>query len=330
MRIAMNTLRTLCAYVGALLLLAGSLAASDEPAVSRASALRAERKAKLAETKPPGRSSLEKGLQHYDAGMLLFGTVQNGWHGFRLAGGDFPAGAGLNVGVGYRNLAVGSVYADADMPNRVDIDLVAATSTRAYHQLSGEVSFQNIAGSIFNVRARGQWYEHPEEDFFGLGSGSLETDRTSYLERGLELGGDFWLEPVRGLHFGGGATYSNPRIGPGRDPRFPPTDAIFDPESLPGFVEQPDFVRLDTLLSYDWRDEPLRPRAGGFYALRVSSYNDQDLDQFDFRRYEVDLQQYIHWMNRYRVIALRANVVISDADTGQEVPFYYMPHLGGE
>ncbi|GMR23168.1 MAG: hypothetical protein BMS9Abin37_1575 [Acidobacteriota bacterium] len=301
----------------------------EEPPVSRAGLLRAERKARVAEIKPPERTSLEKGLEHYDAGMLLLGTVQSGWHGVRLAGGEFPAGAGFNFGVGYRDLAVGSVYQDPDMPNRVDVDLVAATSTRSYHELSANVAFRNVGGSIFNFRARGKWYEFPEEDFFGLGGDAVEENRSSYLQRGLDVGGDFWLAPIRGFHFGGGATFSNPRIGSGRDPRFPSTEEIFDPNEIPGFTAQPDFVRFDANLSYDWRDEPLRPRSGGFYSLRASNYNDQDLDQFDFRQYEVDLQQYIPWMNRYRVVALRANVVISDADAGQEVPFYYMPHLGG-
>ena len=41
------------------------------------------------------------------------------------------------------------------------------------------------------------------------------------------------------------------------------------------------------------------------------------------------LQQYVPLPNRYRTIALRAAAVMTDARDGQQVPFYYMPTLGG-
>ena len=63
--------------------------------------------------------------------------------------------------------------------------------------------------------------------------------------------------------------------------------------------------------------------------MRIADYRDQDTDLFDFRQLEVDLQQYVPWFHRYRVLALRASAVITDVDAGQAVPFYYMPTLGG-
>lgn len=264
-----------------------------------------------------------------DDAMAFVGTVQHGWHGIGLAGGDFPAGAGFNYGIGFNDNAVGAVYEDLDMPNRLDVNFVAATSTRSYHELGGDVALRNIGGSVLNLAARGKWYEHPEEDFFGLGPDSAEDDRTSYLDRGLEFGGNVWLEPIRGLRFGGEAAWMDPRIASGQDPRFPSTDDVFNPGTIPGFENPPEFVRLGGSVSFDWRDEPLRPRAGGFYGVKMSNFKDQDAGQFDFRQYELDAQHYIPWLNRFRVLALRANVVISDADSGKDVPFFHMPTLGG-
>lgn len=303
--------------------------AQTSPKPSRASLLEASRLARMQTIEPPSRKTIETELTRFDQAMLFVGKVQRGWHGIRLAGGDFPAGAGLNYGIGFTDNAVGAVYEDLDMPNRLDVNFVAATSTRSYHQLSGDVAFRNIGGSILNVAARGKWYEHPEADFFGLGADSAEDDRTSYLDRGLEFGGNLWLEPIRGLRFGGEAAWTDPRIGSGQDPRFPSTDELFDPSTIPGFENPPEFVRLGGSVSYDWRDKPLRPRAGGFYGVKLTNFEDQDTGQFDFRQYEFDVQQYMPWMNRFRVLALRANVVISDADAGKEVPFFYMPNLGG-
>ena len=44
---------------------------------------------------------------------------------------------------------------------------------------------------------------------------------------------------------------------------------------------------------------------------------------------DVDLQQYVPLVRDRRVIALRAFASSSDADAGQEVPFYYQRTLGG-
>jgi outer membrane protein assembly factor BamA len=43
----------------------------------------------------------------------------------------------------------------------------------------------------------------------------------------------------------------------------------------------------------------------------------------------VKLQQYVPLGNRYRVIALRADGVFTDANDGYQVPFYLQPTLGG-
>jgi outer membrane protein assembly factor BamA len=44
---------------------------------------------------------------------------------------------------------------------------------------------------------------------------------------------------------------------------------------------------------------------------------------------DVDLQQYVPLPNRYRILALRAEAVLTDAEAGNQVPFYFQPTLGG-
>ena len=222
-----------------------------------------------------------------------------------------------------------SIYADPDRPNRVDVNAVAAYSTAEYVRFGGDLTLRNLGGAPVSVAVRGQFFEYPEEDFFGLGLDSQEGNRTSYLLRSVEAGADLIWAPVDRLRLGGGASYLIPTIGSGRDSRFQSSDALFDPAEIPGFQAQPDFLRLDGLVAYESRDNPQYPRAGGYYGVRISDFRDQDSDLFDFRRLEVDLQQYLPWFQRYRVLALRANAVITDADAGQAVPFYYMPTLGG-
>jgi len=44
---------------------------------------------------------------------------------------------------------------------------------------------------------------------------------------------------------------------------------------------------------------------------------------------DLEVQQYIPFFNRRRVIALRGKSVLTYADSGQRVPFYLQPTLGG-
>ena len=64
--------------------------------------------------------------------------------------------------------------------------------------------------------------------------------------------------------------------------------------------------------------------------MRISDFQDRDLDAFAFRRVEVDVQQYLPISEKRQVFALRASAVVTHAEAGNEVPFYYQPTLGGK
>ena len=127
----------------------------------------------------------------------------------------------------------------------------------------------------------------------------------------------------------GGVSYLTPSIGSGTDSRFPTTEQLFNPATIPGYQDQPDFIRSDASVAFDWLDNRLHPHAGGRYGVRFSDYRDRNLDTFDFRKVSVDVQQYVPIPNRYRTIALHAAAVFTDPGAGQQVPFYFEPTLGG-
>ncbi len=300
-----------------------------ETTVSRALNIQKEREAKVATLVPPERGSFEKGLNKIEQGMGYFNAVMGSFHGFHYTTGGFPAGAGWGYGLGFTQNAIGHRYEGAKLANRIDFDAAAAYSTRSYYRIGTSVLLQNIAGSPLSIGVAAEGIEFPEEDFFGLGPGSSESARSDYLLRSLHGGADIWLEPVRGLRLGGGAHYLSPSIGSGQDPRYPTVENVFDSREIPGWQVQPDFFRYDGYVDFDFRDKPMYPRSGGYYGARFSNYRDRDFNRYDFRQWTFDGSQYIQLPNQYRVLALRANVVMSDSDTGFEVPFYYMPDLGG-
>jgi outer membrane protein assembly factor BamA len=79
----------------------------------------------------------------------------------------------------------------------------------------------------------------------------------------------------------------------------------------------------------DRRDQPGNPRAGGYYGVTWRRYSDHDFDRYGFRAFLADLQHFFPIFDKKRVIALRGRIVTTGAETGQIVPFYFRPTLGG-
>jgi hypothetical protein len=300
--------------------------AQPEQPSTRAAVLHAARDARALQITPPKRSPTERRLYWYDNQYVL-PKLFGGWKGIHLAGGDFPAGAGFKFGVGYDH-ALHSSDPDPSAPNKADITARAAYSTRGYARLSAGLNLRNLGGAPVDVMLSGQYYEFPQEDFFGLGRDSLKANRTDYLLDSVDTGVAIRWRPSL-LEVGTGVSYLTPRIGRGTDPRFPSTGELFNPAAIPGFLTQPDFIRADASLALDWRDNPAHPHRGGRYGVVASQFQDQNLNAYDFHRVDVELQQYVPLPSRYRILALRAVAVVTDADAGQQVPFYFQPTLGG-
>jgi outer membrane protein assembly factor BamA len=174
----------------------------------------------------------------------------------------------------------------------------------------------------------GQYYEFPQEDFFGMGADSQESARTNYLLDAIEAGVRAQWRPSL-LEFSAGAGYFGPSLGRGTDSRYPSTEDVFDAAAAPGLGTETDFLTYAASAAFDWRDNPSFPHSGGRYAVSATQYDDRDLGEFDFYRIDVTLQQFVPLPDRYRRIALRAEGAFTKADSGQVVPFYLQPTLGG-
>jgi len=302
----------------------------DGSTALRAALLAAARDRKAGESAPPRRGRIERALYRYDNSAVATPFILQPWHGFQLAGGGFPAGAGTGVGVGFtHDLGRTRAAADPNRANRLAIDALGAYGTRGYSRVAAGFDMLRLAGAPLDVRVSGQHYEFPQQDFFGFTQDSRKEDRTNYLMRSTEGGAEVRWQATRLIDVAGGVFYLTPGIGSGTDSRYPSTDGFFNPAAIPGFKDQPDFIGTDASVALDWRDNPLHPHAGGRYGLDFSDYRDRDLDTFGFRKVSIDLQQYLPIPNRYRTIALHAAAVFTDPRSGQQVPFYFEPTLGG-
>ena len=196
-------------------------------------------------------------------------------------------------------------------------------------RLGGRIDVLNVADSGIDLALRLQHYKLPQEDFYGLGSESAESNRSNYRLDGNDVGAGLSWRPANGIRIGFDASYLTPRVSEGTDSRYATTQSTFTESEVPGLSDLPDFVRNDLWVTYDWRDSDTHPRRGGTYQATVSTFLGAGGDQYDFHRVDVSVQQVVPLPNRYRRIELRAAAALTDAAGDGDVPFIYQPSLGG-
>ena len=299
--------------------LAGGASAADAQS-TRVEELDRQRAQKSSQLRPyePGR--LERFLLYVEREQPL--KKLNPENGFFVRYGytERPVGAGIGFGGGYRH----------DLFNRTArAELEGGITFQNYNLLRADLSFPYFAQDRIEVGIEGSWRHHPREDFYGEGTDSHEGDRVSYLFKGPRVVGRAIAHPKEWLATGLRVGWISPTIDAGTDTRFPSIEDRFTDRDTPGLDAQPDFRYMDLFAAVDYRDQSRNARAGGYYAVTWRSYADLDLDRYDFRRVDVQLQQFLPVFDKKRVFALQAVVMSSTADDGQQVPFYFQPTLGG-
>ena len=291
--------------------------------VSRAQALADARDQKAEELSAPKPSLVERGLHWYDTHGLRLG-----WRSIHFAAGRFPNGAGFGYGIGFTEKGLGSSVADDDLPNRFDVEVLAARTIRGYYSFSARTDVRNVVGGPVDLAFRASHYKLSQEDFYGLGD--TDTSRHSnYRLDGNEFGAGMTWRATRRLSFAAEAAYLTPEISEGTDSRYASTQSLFSAEEAPGLSGLPSFVRGDLSVNYDWRDSDTHPRVGGNYRATLSEYASGSGAAFDFRRVDILTQQIVPLGSQYRRLELRAGAAFTDSASGSDVPFIYQPALGG-
>jgi outer membrane protein assembly factor BamA len=287
---------------------------------SRAAQIQAAREKKARELQPDVPSKVERALVSFKDKKILE-RLTAGIAGFRLKFGGLATGSGFALGPEYlrQELAEGNVVFRGS----------ASASLKKYQLFDLQVTMPKLANDRLFVDLYAAHRNYPRMQYYGPGPDSAKTGRSNYRleDTGYDATGGLKLLPP--LTVGGTVGYLQMNIGPGTDPKFVSTEITFPPALTPGIDRQSDFLRGGVFAQFDYRDFPGGPRRGGNYVVQYTSYSDRKLDLHSFRKLDLEVQQYIPFFNDRRVIALRGKSVLSFRDTGQTVPFYLQPTLGG-
>jgi hypothetical protein len=245
----------------------------------------------------------------------LSGDV-DGWYP-RLGG--MTRGSGFSLGPGYR------VHV-AD----IRLDVSAGYSIKSYKAVDAKVRWLHAFGDRLELWTNYRFEDFPQEDYFGRGLRSELGTRTSYDFDSHEISAQGLFKATRWLRVGTTVGFMSPEVGPGTDSNFPSIEELFTDISAPGLAQQPDFLHTTIFADIDYRDERGNPRSGGFYRAAFGVWDDRTLEQYDFRRFDVDLWQFVPLVAaKTHVLSGHLGASFVNNETGDRVPFYFLPYVGG-
>jgi outer membrane protein assembly factor BamA len=231
-----------------------------------------------------------------------------------------PVGSGIGFGGGFRHDLFG---------RRARVEVEAGISFKNYQLLRADFSTPYLFDDRLELGVEATYHHHPQEDFYGLGGGSLVDDRVNYLFDAREFQARAVGRPVPWLEAGVRVGRLDPSIDRGKDSAYRSIEEVFTDPSAPGLAFQPDFTYSELFGAIDYRDEPGNARDGGLYRLSWRKYSDGSVNRYGFRRLDATVQQFFPIFDKKRVFAFQWHLIASAEDSGQQVPFYFKPTLGG-
>jgi outer membrane protein assembly factor BamA len=321
MKTVLQTLLLLAATSTTASLLGGQPVESPSRASTRAEEIEKERAAKAAKLEPDEVSPMERRLRAFrDNNYLERATA--GFNGFRLKIGNMVTGGGFAIGPEY--------YREDLLRGHMTARASAQISTRAFQKYEAQTTFPRLANGKLYIEGFASHRSYRALQYYGNGPDRPRDFRAVYGLEDTSVDGILAAEPIRHIKVGTSLGYLWTNVGPGHDNRFTSAEQVFSPQVAPGIDFQTSFLRPGVFAQLDYRDHPTgMAKSGGNYVFNYSWFRDQNLQQYSFRRMDFELQQFIPFFNKTRVIALRAKSTLTETDNGQEVPFYLRPIVGG-
>ena len=255
----------------------------------------------------------------------LVNTDSASGDGVYAALGNMITGAGwISAGPGYRRHV---------LDGRAFVDASAAVSWNFYKVAQARFELPHLAHERLTLGAQAMYQDMLQVDYFGLGIDSRKDDRSAYRLNETDMLGYATLRVTPWLSVSGRAGWMhqpNLSTATGRSVTVPNTIDLFSETSAPGIATQPSFLHGDVSIAADSRDHAGHPTSGGLYRAAAASYSDRDAGTDSFRRYEIEASQFIPLFTRKWVVALHSWEVFSKTSSGDVVPFYLLPSLGGQ
>jgi hypothetical protein len=287
-----------------------------------------------ATTSPPAPSPAATGL--FTQPRLLTNAVQlfsgqfgdtgqkkNGWY---VELSNMITGSGfVSVGPGYRRYLFNK---------QAFIDGSAAVSWHLYNMAQMRFEAPDIANHHLTLGTQGMWQNPTQINYWGIGPDTNDADQSQYQLRSFDVVSYAAFRPNDWLTFSGELGYLfRPHVlnaGGTFKPNFPDTQQAFPNDPGVSLPFQPNFLHSETSAYTDTRDYRGHPTRGSLYRAALTTYSDRGTGVFSFNQYEAEGLQFIRLNGRQWILALHGWLLWTGIPTGNQIPFYLLPSLGGQ
>jgi outer membrane protein assembly factor BamA len=196
----------------------------------------------------------------------------------------------------------------------------------------GRFEFPSLAKGHLTIGTQAMWQDATQINYFGVGGDPVSDDQSQYriqttnvvgyfigrlsdsLTADLDLG---WLDRPRVMEAGGTFKSDDPdsRIAYPDDPAM-------------NLAAQPSFLHAQASLTSDTRNRRGYPTSGAVLRAVATRFDDRDTGTFSFMQYEGEAVGFVP-LGRHTVFAMRGWTVYSSVDSGNQIPFYLLPTVGG-
>ena len=298
----MDARRVKTLLVSIVALLIASPAAAQSTRVDTIAEQQAEKAKKLG---PEGPSEAERIFR-----QVLLSPLLSGGDGVYPWFGSVYGGSGMAAGVGFLKRLEKASYFNVQTGISINSSMV----------VRGTFAAPELWRGMLQMDANIQWLDAHDVSFYGFGQDSSRDTRDRYDFNPFELSTNVSLKPMRHVFLTGSYAYTP--IETHRE------TAAFAPADSPGLDEQLTFHATRATLAYDWRPAPGYSTRGGYYRASFERNFESGGRPYSFNLQEYEVVQQLPLVREQFVLAGRALLTLTDADTGHDVPVMLAPFLG--
>lgn len=197
---------------------------------------------------------------------------------------------------------------------------------RAVFSIGNEKAFEAL-NRDFSFLFESTWYKDGDEDFFGVGPNSQESNKSEFGLRRFTIGTRFGFEIIPKLSLSPRIYFDSALGDDGNAGLSDPVSGAFPPSELVGFGRNISYLDFGFRLAHDDRDPDISPNRGGLREVTFHRFMGIGQKGFDYFQWDIDIEQYLRLGHPRLVLWLHNGWTFQKESGGSQIPFYRLAQL---
>ncbi len=171
------------------------------------------------------------------------------------------------------------------------------------------------------------WTRNLDEDFYGIGNGSLESNHSKFSYNDLEGVANFGYDLTDHFHLLSHIGFLLANTGSSTEGGKPSVDTTFPPSSIRGFDQLISYIKFGAGIEHDTRNRKKSPSFGGTRKFNFSRYQTLSGGDYSYNEYLFDFKQYFPLWRPGVVLSLHNAWNFKQEIGSNVVPFFRLSTL---